>query len=435
MHWQQIDSGAATHKIRAIGEMTAMGHLTEEEIAKLLTNRLQPDDQKRIVRHLLAGCGHCGRKLVEGAPGLMLERAAGGWSRQAVPGSPRERALSAAVAVEARWRMEDERLNRSLELLRASPQAHDAPTVQRLRGLRGAPLVKALLHRGFELRYTDRKAMKALACQAVQTAEGLRGEERAPALADLQAAAWAGLGNAYRLNDEFAEAEAAFRKARAQLRAGTGDLLLLARVADLEASLRIDQRRLPEACGLLDRVHRLYLQIGDPHLAGRALLSRATSTHYGGNPTRALPLMRQSLSLIDPERDSQLSAIGQLCLLDILIDRGELREAGRIALAGNLRQIFMAEPLALLKLRALEGRILAGIGKLSSAERALALTREEFLQRGHHYEAALVGLDLLPIMIQRGSHGRTRSTARELYGTFRDLGIHHEAAKARRYLG
>ena len=65
-----------------------MRHLTEEEIEKLLANRLQPADQKRIVRHLLAGCGLCSRKLVEGAPGLMLEKAAEDRHRKTVPSSP-----------------------------------------------------------------------------------------------------------------------------------------------------------------------------------------------------------------------------------------------------------------------------------------------------------------------------------------------------------
>src|SRR3954469_164566 len=326
-----------------------MRHLTEKEIEKLLANRLQPADQKKIVRHLLAGCVFCSRKLIEGAPGLLLERAADGRHRPA-PGSPSERALAVAVEREARWRMEEEKLNRSLELLRGSPPAYDAPTLRRLRGLRGTELVKALLQHSFELRYTDLKAMRALAYQAVRTAEGLRPEGGSPAtLADLEAAAWAELGNAYRLNDEFAEAEAAFRKARAQLRAGTGDLLLLARVADLEASLRSAQRRLSEACELLDKVYQLYLRLGDRHLAGRALLSKSINVHYGESPSGAIPLIRRSLSLLEPERDPQLMAIGQQGLLDILVDCGELREAGRLALlAGGLRQTLSAQPLFLL---------------------------------------------------------------------------------------
>src|SRR3954453_1639207 len=413
---------------------TTMRHLTEEEIDKLLANRLQHDDQEKVIRHLLAGCGLCSRQVVEQAPGLLLERAVEDRHRTA-PSSPSERALAAATEREARWRMEEEKLNRSLELLRTSPQIHDAPMLRQRPGLRGAPLVKALLHRSFELRFTDLKAMRALAYTAVRTAESLESDGRSPgALADLQAAAWADLGNAYRLHDEFAEAEAAFRKARAQLRRGTGDLLLLARVADLEASLRNAQRRFSEACKLLDKVYRLYLQIGDRHLAGRALLSKSVNIHYGETPSEALPFIRQSLSLLDPERDPQLFAIGQQGLLDTLVDCGELREAGRLVLTGGLRQSFGAESTPLLKLRISEGKMLAGLGNLSSAERVLTMAREGFLQRDQHYEAALVGLDLLPVLIQRGSYGKAGSTARELYAILLDLGIYHEAAKARRYL-
>jgi hypothetical protein len=84
--------------------------------------------------------------------------------------------------------------------------------------------------------------------------------------------------------------------------------------------------------------------------------------------------------------------------------------------------------------RWVEGRLLAGLGELTKAERALTNVREEFLEGGRSNAAALVGLDLLPILAQQGKHGLVRKTALASYTTLLDLGIRRDAAKARRYL-
>jgi tetratricopeptide (TPR) repeat protein len=286
-----------------------------------------------------------------------------------------------------------------------------------------------------KLRFADTPGMRWLAYNAVKAAEGLRPEEQEPAdLFDLQARAWAELGNAYRVNDQFAEAEAAFSRSRASLRKGTGDLHLLARAADLEASLRSAQRRLQESNELLRKVHRLYLNLCDGHLAGRALISIGRNIHYGENSPSALRLFRKGLTLLDSDRDPQLVAVGQQCLLPTLISCGELHEASRLLLGGGLRQTFAADPIALLKLRSAEGKLFARLGKLSRAEYALKGVQEGFLLRGQHYEAAVAGLHLVAVWLQQGSLGKVRATAKELHATFRDLGIRTEAAKAQRYL-
>src|SRR4029077_10693353 len=91
---------------------------------------------------------------------------------------------------------------------------------------------------------------------------------------DLRARAFAELGNARRINEQFSEAERDFSRARAFLAEGTGDFLLEARVLDLEASLLSDQARFEDAISLLGKVHNLYQEAGDTHLAGRALISK-----------------------------------------------------------------------------------------------------------------------------------------------------------------
>ena len=125
--------------------------------------------------------------------------------------------------------------------------------------------------------------MLLLALAARLAAERLDARNLGPGLAaDFQARAWVEVGNAHRVNEQFELAEAALGHGQRFLDEGSGDLLLLARLADVKASLRSDQRRLGEALDLLEVVHDLYLRAGDRHLAGRALISKGIISNYDG---------------------------------------------------------------------------------------------------------------------------------------------------------
>ncbi|MFL6237653.1 MAG: hypothetical protein ACJ76N_31335 [Thermoanaerobaculia bacterium] len=406
-------------------------HLSEEEIGRFLDARLDTADQQRVIRHLLGGCGTCSRRLVEHAPDRLLDQAAEGRSGRAGRRSARTHAAAAALRREDRLRTGEARLARSLELLRASPQGYDGLSSRQVQALYGPPLVEALLQRGFELRYTQPRGMRWLAYNAVKAAEELRPEEHAPALIlDLQARAWAALANAYKVNEEYGEAEAAFARARDVLRHGSGDPRLLADVAVLEASLLSSCRRLRAARELLDGAHRLYLKLGDRHLAGQALLSKGLTTEHDGTYPEGVALFRKGFTLLDPGRDPQLAAVGQQGMITALVGAGEYHEAGRLLLRSDLRQRLADVP----NVRWVEARLLAGLGHLEKAGSALAAVREELLERERPVSAALAGLDLLPILLQQGRLGQVRRTAHEIYGVLRDLGIHRDAAKVQPYL-
>ena len=79
---------------------------------------------------------------------------------------------------------------------------------------------------------------------AIQVAASLHPDEYAPAAAcDLQALAWGELANALRIGELYDESRAAFRRAHAMMRQGSGEPRLFARLSWLEGSLCIDQRR------------------------------------------------------------------------------------------------------------------------------------------------------------------------------------------------
>ena len=144
--------------------------------------------------------------------------------------------------------------------------------------------------------------------------------------------------------------------------------------------------------------------------------------------------MREGLQLIEAEKDPRLAASAKLSIVYALVDCGDFQEAGRILLASGLRQTFAADLLSLLKLRWVEGKVLAGLGKLGPAERTFEQVREEFLLREREYDAALVGLELAAVWLRQGKTAQVRELAEEIYETLRDLGVHHEAFKAAFFL-
>ncbi len=397
-----------------IAEEPLTRHITPDEIGDLLDGRLNSTKRKRAARHLLSGCMPCRWRLAVEVPSFF----SGG-------GPPKVRG----------WRKERKRFSRALDLIRNHPGGYDGLSFQQVQALQGPPLVLALLQAGFEERYRDIRKMRSLAHYATRAAEGLRPEVHGERFVhDLQARAWAELGNAYKVNDEIAEAAEALGRARALLHLGTGDPFLLARVGELEASLLIHLGKLAQAGELLDGLHRLYLKLGDRHAAGRVLVSKGISVHYAGKSRPAASLIREGISLMDPVHDPQLLAVSQQCLLDVLVGCGELREAGRLILGRGLRAAASADPRFLLKLRWVEGKVQAGLGKLQSAERALLDVRNGFQERGEEYDAAAVGLELIAVWFRQGKTAKVRELSRDILKTFLALGMHGDVAKVRSYL-
>ncbi|HEY0553016.1 MAG TPA: hypothetical protein VGG20_02050 [Thermoanaerobaculia bacterium] len=417
-------------------EVLLATHLGKGEIGDLLTGRVDEVSRRRALQHLLDGCSLCHENLRVLAELLVGEEP---W-RAAEPiaedqyEEPLARVGVFARSFRKRWRKEMEKLDRALTLLEQSPGGlGDASFPWRqAQALHGWPLCEALLQKSHEARFSDPKRMLNLAESAVGVARNIK-VERYPwpgFVGDLRARAFAELGNALRVNDRLFEAEAAMDRARNFLDEGTGDLNLRARVLDLFASLRTSQRRLENAIVLLDQAHGFYIDAGDSHLAGRALILEGANTLHQGYPQKAVALIKEGLQSIDPTRDPPLEARFQVNLLDALAAAGEYHQASLQLLQGGLRQRLADEPLNLLKLRWVEGKVHAGLGRREKAERALSDVRQEFLRQGQAYDAALVGLDLAALWTGQGRVAQVRRLAKEVYATLKGLGVQREAARA-----
>lgn len=415
-------------------------HLTTVQAERFLRGELPRTKAKEVLRHLLQGCGTCAERLgpllsliltpgrtCEGAPVKATENQYD---------APIARALASVLSGQPQFRKGAwTRVERGLDLLRSSPRGLAGLTDDEAKELRGWPFVEVLLQLSFEERYRNPEEMLRLALLAKTAAENLDPAEYCGSLiADHQARAWAELGNAHRVNDELDEGEAALGIAEERLRQGTGNLLLLARVAVLRASLLNDQSRPSDACELLSGAYELYLKVGDDHLAGRAQVKRGIYTNYEGHPQEALRILRQGLKLLDPERDPRLVTSATQSIVEVMVQCGEFRAAAEKLMESGLRRALAGEPLSLARLRWVEGQIFAGLGKAGRAEAALTEARDGFLARNQGYDAALVGLDLAAVSLERGKHAEVTALAADMLATFQRLGIQREAVRALDYL-
>jgi hypothetical protein len=74
------------------------------------------------------------------------------------------------------------------------------------------------------------------------------------------------------------------------------------------------------------------------------------------------------------------------------------------------------------------------LGNLDRACQAFEETRRAFDERGMHYDAALVGLELAEVWVRQGRYAPVGALARDMVKTFTRLGIGKEAVKAAKYL-
>ncbi len=297
-------------------------------------------------------------------------------------------------------------------------------------GIQKWGLCESLLSRSQACRHHDPEQMVLLAERAAAIAGDLDPFAYGPELtADLRARCLAELGNAHRVAEDPEAAERALRNATEESARGTRDPLLLARIMDLTASLRGAQRRFGEAHELLEAVYRLYESHGDRHNAGRALISQGLYKGYDNDPEEAVRLLSTGLALVHPASDPKLVISAVHNLITFLADGERFREAQRL-----LRRVrpYYAEGdrLNLIKLRWVEGRVAAGLGRLRRAEQSLLQARSELEATGLHFHAALVSLDLAAVWLSRGKTAETRALVEEVVATFRARRVAREALAA-----
>jgi tetratricopeptide (TPR) repeat protein len=369
-------------------------HYSPEEIEEGLSGRLEGTRSKEIVRHLLGGCPQCQaaaqQRLNELGPdsvsplppawstaySTVLDRSED-FARRAMILPPEER----------------ERFRKALSLLERGGGVLTLAHIGDME-VEGLGVYEALLARSWAVRYDDPQEMCHLAKSAVMVAHRLDSESYSSwRVADYAARAWGELANAYRVADRLREAEEAFGQAYEFFRQGSEDRRLLMRLLDLEASLLGTRREFGRALERLTTLSSMYRAVGEIHLTGRTLITKALYLYYKGDSQEACRILEEGLSLIDKDRDPSLLATAVLNQLLLLAECGRFTEA-RVFLFHHRAQINQAGKITALRLRGIEGRINYSLGLLESAERDFRFARDGFREAEMGFACALAGLDL-----------------------------------------
>lgn len=315
--------------------------------------------------------------------------------------------------------------------LEGLPPAERMARVRTDRALQSCPLCQRLIESSHDLVYADIPRAEELAELAVAVSQELDTHRYGTGLVnDLKARAWACLGEVLRNQADLHAADGALAVAEALLAIGTGDVFEEARLFELKALVRRDQRRIDEAHGLLDDVIAVYRQYRDFHLVGRAFVQKGSTHGAAGELESAVRWLRKGLGLLDPTRERRLELSARHCLMLYLQESGRDQEAWFLLKASRPEFLEHGGELLNLRLRWLEGRIQQALGQLREAEPALAEARAGFLGQGAGFSAALVCLDLASLYAAQSRTEEMRRLAEEMLPIFRSRDIHREAIAA-----
>ena len=407
-------------------------HPNDDGLERLLQPLASPD-HRRVLRHILR-CERCRRQVER-----ILDREAGRQGRVLPWPTMGYRALLERVI---------ERANRA-----GIPLSHEqaeAPILlgellllgedeqrERLRDdprFRSWALADLLLDRSREECFNDPVRGERWARLAIAIVEALDPEHDDPRLiADLAARGHAYLANALRMSSNLDGAELAMRQAEERLASGTRDPVEEARLLDLKASLRKDQRRFKEAANQLKRAIRLYRSAGEAQRAGQAMITQADLLRAAGHAKRAVRLLRQAVSYLDSAREVRVQLCARHTLAVALADLERTMEAQQVFRESQPLYDRFPDPWTQRRRLWLDGKILRGLGQLEAAEARLSAARRGFLDQEIVYDAALVSLDLAAVYALQGRLDDQRRLAREMLPIFTARGVHREARAALAY--
>lgn len=412
-------------------------HPSRESLARFLRGDLDGEQTREVLGHLLAGCLDCR----EFASSLWYSGGEETSDEVLLAGLDPElnaaydelidvalRSAEGRQAVVDRERALAERLCDELE---HHPASRQQMLVRNSVRFAIPSLCELLLTKSHEACFQDPQHATALAELAILVAERLADGAEAPFVHGLMARSWGALGNSLRIRGDHAAAERALATSEGLLEADPAQNPLdRARVLDWKASLRRDQRRFPEALRLLDRVIGIHRRTGQRHLLGRAFAQKGTAYQEAGDAETAIELLRRALEFLDAREEPRQLLAARHNLINCLNETGRHREA--FALLFHTRPMYLEHGgrLGLIRLRYLEGKVAAGLGRTEQAIAAYQEVREAFAQLELDYDAAVVALDLAVLLAATRRTAEVRRLAEEMLPIFGSRHIHREALAA-----
>jgi tetratricopeptide (TPR) repeat protein len=247
----------------------------------------------------------------------------------------------------------------------------------------------------------------------------------------VQGYAWAHVSNALRVSNDLPKADEAIGRAWKLWEAGApGDpgLLNKAMLPWIEAALRRDQRRFPEALKRIDEA----LAIDAGELRGEILLTKARIHETLGDPESSTAALLEAAPLIDPMREPRNAWVLRINLVVDLCHLERFEEAGTRLDEVQALAERLGEELDLTRVVWLKGKVAAGRGRLSDAQMAFEQARRVFSRRDLVFDYALVSMDLAVLLLKQGRTAEVKSLANEMLRIFKAQNVEREALAALR---
>lgn len=313
------------------------------------------------------------------------------------------------------------------EILKPHTLANRRSLVERSLELRSWALCERVCAESAKAAAADANRSLELADLALHIANHARGPEGWRSR--LQGYAWAFVANSRRVASDLPGADKAFGKAWELWKACPVEEkgpLPEWRLLDLEASLRRDQRRLPEALDLIDRALAGYTG----EAPARIFLKKAFTLEQMGDHERAIETLQQASPRVDRENESRLLFALRFNLAVNLSQLGRHAEAAVLLPEIRMLALRLGNGPDQIRTFWLEGRIAAGLGQRNEALSFMTRVRAEFASRGLSYDVALSTLELAVLYLEEGRTAKVKELARQMGPIFRAQGVHREAIAA-----
>jgi tetratricopeptide (TPR) repeat protein len=186
------------------------------------------------------------------------------------------------------------------------------------------------------------------------------------------------------------------------------------------------------ALALLRRAVTIFLEVGDKHRAGRALVNMSLAHSMAGEPKEAISLLYRALTLIDTDREPRLELVAWHNLIDGLTETGQFMEAQKLLV--KTRPLYKKFSPWLQHFRTgIEGKIARGLRQMDQAEALFLAARNGFLADDAVYEMALASMDIASLYAEQGRMAELKRLSEEMIPIFSSRQIHREALAALDY--
>ena len=341
------------------------------------------------------------------------------------------RVACSVLSIEDSVAQERSQVPELIESLLAHPSRRRELLIRNSRRHQTSALSQALVRESLNLVRKNPAESRDLAQLATAVADRLDSARYGHCLVqDIRAAAWGQYANTLRVISELRKADRAFGIAEHCLANGTGDPLEQARFFELLSLLRRAQRRFDESASLMEKAISLYRDLADSRMEGRALASLGIQHAIAGDLPEAIRRTHEALSRLDPATDARLICQAKYNLLNMRFLSGDAEGAAAGLAEARRHFVLFGDETSLLRLRWLEARIDAELGKVEAAEGAFMEARDGFIEKGVAYNAALISLELAALYSRQGKTSEVKRLVGEMLPIFQSRDIHREALAA-----